>query len=179
MVVVRDIFRLKFGQSKEAVALWKEATGLLRDSGWSTQCSIADGLGRGAVLHGCSGMHLQHGCRVGEGSPGGSGQRAVEGALCQNHSVHRKGPSRDSLRNRVTGHSRGSAGAATACSIRVRSAEARYTPCWKMPFTPRTRRSDAGECVSPLSTALRPNPAIYAKRNGPSASPRPVRFALV
>jgi len=34
MVVVRDIFRLKFGQSKDAVALWKEAAAALRDSGY-------------------------------------------------------------------------------------------------------------------------------------------------
>jgi hypothetical protein len=34
MVVVRDIFRLKFGQSKEAVALWKEAVAALRNSGY-------------------------------------------------------------------------------------------------------------------------------------------------
>jgi hypothetical protein len=34
MVVVRDIFRLKFGQSKEAMALWKEAAASLRKSGY-------------------------------------------------------------------------------------------------------------------------------------------------
>jgi Asp-tRNA(Asn)/Glu-tRNA(Gln) amidotransferase A subunit family amidase len=34
MVVVRDIFRLKFGQSKEAMALWKEAAAALRKSGY-------------------------------------------------------------------------------------------------------------------------------------------------
>jgi hypothetical protein len=34
MVVVRDIFRLKFGQSKEAVGLWKEAASALRNSGY-------------------------------------------------------------------------------------------------------------------------------------------------
>jgi hypothetical protein len=34
MVVVRDIFRLKFGQSKEAVALWKQAAASLRTSGY-------------------------------------------------------------------------------------------------------------------------------------------------
>jgi hypothetical protein len=34
MIVVRDVFRLKFGQSKEAMALWKEAAGLLRNSGY-------------------------------------------------------------------------------------------------------------------------------------------------
>ncbi|MGA2442202.1 MAG: hypothetical protein ABSH08_14715 [Tepidisphaeraceae bacterium] len=34
MVVVRDIFRLKFGLSKEAVTLWKEAAALLRKSGY-------------------------------------------------------------------------------------------------------------------------------------------------
>src|SRR5271170_4417193 len=34
MIVVRDIFRLKFGQSKEAIALWKEAAVSLRTSGY-------------------------------------------------------------------------------------------------------------------------------------------------
>jgi len=34
MVVVRDVFRLKFGQSKEAVALWREAAAALRNSGF-------------------------------------------------------------------------------------------------------------------------------------------------
>jgi hypothetical protein len=34
MIVIRDIFRLKFGQSKEAVALWKEAAASLRTSGY-------------------------------------------------------------------------------------------------------------------------------------------------
>jgi hypothetical protein len=34
MIVVRDLFRLKFGQSKEAVALWKEAAVSLRTSGY-------------------------------------------------------------------------------------------------------------------------------------------------
>lgn len=34
MVVVRDVFRLKFGQSKEAMALWKDAATLLRSSGY-------------------------------------------------------------------------------------------------------------------------------------------------
>jgi hypothetical protein len=34
MIVIRDVFRLKFGQSKEAMALWKEALSLLRTSGY-------------------------------------------------------------------------------------------------------------------------------------------------
>lgn len=34
MIVVRDIFRLKFGQSKDAMPLWKEAAQLLRTSGY-------------------------------------------------------------------------------------------------------------------------------------------------
>ena len=34
MIVVRDVFRLKFGQSKEAVALWREAAASLRNSGY-------------------------------------------------------------------------------------------------------------------------------------------------
>ena len=34
MIVVRDVFRLKFGQSKDAVAHWKEAATALRESGY-------------------------------------------------------------------------------------------------------------------------------------------------
>ena len=34
MIVVRDIFRLKFGQAKEAIAYWKEAAELLKNSGY-------------------------------------------------------------------------------------------------------------------------------------------------
>ena len=34
MVIIRDIFRLKFGQAKEPVALWKEAADALRNSGY-------------------------------------------------------------------------------------------------------------------------------------------------
>lgn len=34
MIVVRDVFRLKFGQSKDAVAYWKEAVELLKNSGY-------------------------------------------------------------------------------------------------------------------------------------------------
>jgi hypothetical protein len=32
MIVVRDIFRLKFGQSKEAIALWKQALAVVQKS---------------------------------------------------------------------------------------------------------------------------------------------------
>jgi Asp-tRNA(Asn)/Glu-tRNA(Gln) amidotransferase A subunit family amidase len=34
MIVVRDVFRLKFGQSKDAMALWKQAAAALRTSGY-------------------------------------------------------------------------------------------------------------------------------------------------
>jgi hypothetical protein len=40
MIVVRDIFQIKFGQSKEAVALWREAAGLLKDSGFPTDVRL-------------------------------------------------------------------------------------------------------------------------------------------
>ncbi len=33
MVVVRNIFRVKFGQTKEATALWRQAVSILRDAG--------------------------------------------------------------------------------------------------------------------------------------------------
>ena len=34
MIVVRDIFRLKFGQAKEATRLWKECIQQLKNSGY-------------------------------------------------------------------------------------------------------------------------------------------------
>jgi hypothetical protein len=34
MIVVRDIFRLKFGQAKEPLALWREAAASLRTGGY-------------------------------------------------------------------------------------------------------------------------------------------------
>ena len=34
MILVRDIFRLKFGQSKEALSLWRQAAAALRSSGY-------------------------------------------------------------------------------------------------------------------------------------------------
>jgi hypothetical protein len=40
MIVVRDIFRLKFGQSREAVANWKQAVGIMRSSSFSAAKSI-------------------------------------------------------------------------------------------------------------------------------------------
>ena len=37
MIVVRDIFQLRFGQSKEATQLWKQAVAVLRSSGFTGQ----------------------------------------------------------------------------------------------------------------------------------------------
>jgi len=37
MIVVRDIFRLKFGQAKDATSLWKQAMGLMQRSGLGTR----------------------------------------------------------------------------------------------------------------------------------------------
>jgi hypothetical protein len=34
MILVRDIFRIKFGQTKQATALWKQASGMLKESGY-------------------------------------------------------------------------------------------------------------------------------------------------
>jgi len=34
MIVVRDIFRLKFGKAKEATALWKQAMGIMKRAGY-------------------------------------------------------------------------------------------------------------------------------------------------
>jgi hypothetical protein len=40
MIVVRDVFRLKFGEAKDATALWKQAVGVLRSSGFAEAKSI-------------------------------------------------------------------------------------------------------------------------------------------
>ena len=37
MIVVRDIFRIKFGQSKDANALWKQAVEILRQGGFGVK----------------------------------------------------------------------------------------------------------------------------------------------
>src|SRR4051812_6708235 len=37
MIVVRDVFRVKFGKAKDVTALWKQATGLLRQSGYGAK----------------------------------------------------------------------------------------------------------------------------------------------
>jgi hypothetical protein len=37
MIVVRDIFRMKFGQAKDANALWKQAAELLKTSGYGVR----------------------------------------------------------------------------------------------------------------------------------------------
>ena len=37
MIIVRDIFRLKFGQAKEATALWKQAVEMLKKTGYGVR----------------------------------------------------------------------------------------------------------------------------------------------
>lgn len=37
MILVRDIFRIKFGQTKEATVLWKKAADLLKKSGYGAK----------------------------------------------------------------------------------------------------------------------------------------------
>ncbi len=37
MILVRDIFRLKFGQSKDAIAYWKQAVEAIRKSGYASE----------------------------------------------------------------------------------------------------------------------------------------------
>jgi hypothetical protein len=39
MIVVRDIFRLKFGQAKEATTLWKQACESLKQSGYGVRAA--------------------------------------------------------------------------------------------------------------------------------------------
>jgi len=42
MIVVRDIFHLKFGQSKEAIAIWKQLLDVLRGEGFATARMLTD-----------------------------------------------------------------------------------------------------------------------------------------
>lgn len=37
MIVVRDVFRLKFGAARESLALWKEGIGFVRRAGVATR----------------------------------------------------------------------------------------------------------------------------------------------
>jgi hypothetical protein len=37
MILVRDVFQLKFGKARDAVALWKEGAEIARRTGYSTQ----------------------------------------------------------------------------------------------------------------------------------------------
>ena len=39
MIVVRDVFRVKFGKAKDAVALWKEGIAIARRLGYSPKSS--------------------------------------------------------------------------------------------------------------------------------------------
>lgn len=45
MIVVRDVFRLKFGQAKEAVSLWKQAAELLTQAGFKNVRLLTDLVG--------------------------------------------------------------------------------------------------------------------------------------
>ena len=42
MILVRDIFRIKFGQSKQATDLWKQAVGQLKRTGFSDMRLLTD-----------------------------------------------------------------------------------------------------------------------------------------
>jgi NIPSNAP protein len=37
MILVRDIFRFKFGQAKEPIGLWKQVIARMRQSGWKAR----------------------------------------------------------------------------------------------------------------------------------------------
>jgi hypothetical protein len=42
MIVVRDIFQIKFGKMKEVVALWREGQGILKQTGHSPSRVMTD-----------------------------------------------------------------------------------------------------------------------------------------
>jgi hypothetical protein len=42
MIVVRDIFQLKFGKAKEAMALWKEGVDIIKKSGFKPDRMLTD-----------------------------------------------------------------------------------------------------------------------------------------
>ena len=42
MIVVRDIFHLKFGKAKEAIAIWKEGVAILKKAGYNPDRLLAD-----------------------------------------------------------------------------------------------------------------------------------------
>jgi hypothetical protein len=42
MILVRDIFQLKFGRAKDALALWKEGAGLAQKYGYKIDRLLTD-----------------------------------------------------------------------------------------------------------------------------------------
>ena len=46
MIVVRNVFYLKFGKSREAMALWPEGLGMLREAGAKKLRLLTDSVGR-------------------------------------------------------------------------------------------------------------------------------------
>ena len=45
MILVRDIFQLKFGKAKEAVALWKEGSAIIKKLGYGPERLLTDLVG--------------------------------------------------------------------------------------------------------------------------------------
>jgi hypothetical protein len=45
MILVRDIFQLKFGRTKEAVALWKEGSAIIKKLGYGPERLLTDLIG--------------------------------------------------------------------------------------------------------------------------------------
>jgi hypothetical protein len=50
MIVVRDIFHLKYGKAREAIALWKEGQPILRKAGYSPDRMLTDLTGKAYTL---------------------------------------------------------------------------------------------------------------------------------
>ena len=50
MILVRDIFNLKYGKAKEAMALWKEGQAILKKGGYNPERILVDMTGRSYTL---------------------------------------------------------------------------------------------------------------------------------
>ena len=50
MILVRDIFNLKYGKARDAIAMWKEGQAVLKKSGYNPERVLADITGKSYTL---------------------------------------------------------------------------------------------------------------------------------
>ena len=102
MIVVRNVFQLKFGKAKEAVAAWKDGMALARKQGFAAKSMrvLTDLVGPFYTLVFETTFDSLN--RLREGQPGADGQQGVAGLVPQGGGAGRRGPPGDLQHRGVT-----------------------------------------------------------------------------